>query len=75
MISDDDYQQYKNETLVPTDTEGTFTKEETGRTAEMWPVGKVLFPDRNTDEMHVKQVSQIIRSVVDGDPNIRQLQS
>jgi len=75
IISDNDYQQYLNETLIPTDDVGTYTKEDTGRTAQMWPVGKVLFPDRNTDEMHVKQVSQIIRSVVDGAPNIRQLQN
>jgi hypothetical protein len=34
---------------------------------DLEPQGKVIFPRRETDRMHVKQVSAIIKSVVNGE--------
>jgi len=64
IIPDNSHRGYSRMTLVPND--GGFRLEETGRSAEMHVVGKVRFPDRSTDEIHVQQVGEIIRSVVRG---------
>jgi len=71
IISDNDYDGYEDVTLVPSENGQELVQESTGRVAEMYPVGKVLFPDRSTDQMHVKQVSSIIQRIVsdDVDPN------
>lgn len=66
VISDNDYDDYENVTLVPTDS-GELIQDSTGRVAEMHPVGRVLFPDRSTDQMHVKQVSELISRLVTQD--------
>lgn len=65
LISDNDYHGYPNYTLVPQD--GHLVNERTGRTVDLEPQGKVIFPRRETDRMHVKQVAAIIKSVVGGD--------
>jgi len=65
IIPDNSHRGYSQMTLVPNDGDG-FRLEETGRTASMHVVGKVRFPDRSTDEIHVQQVGEIIRSVVRG---------
>jgi phage repressor protein C with HTH and peptisase S24 domain len=67
IISDNDYDSYQDVTLIPSDDGDHLIQESTGRIAEMHPVGRVLFPDRSTDQMHVKQVSEIIRRLVGGD--------
>jgi len=64
IISDNSFQDYKNETLVPTESGDELVKKSSGNVVTFNPVGKVLFPNRSTDEMHVKQVSEIIRRVV-----------
>jgi len=67
IIPDNSHRGYSRMTLIP--NESGFTLEETGRSAEMHVVGKVRFPDRSTDEIHVQQVGEIIRSVVRGNPS------
>lgn len=67
IISDNDYDSYQDVTLVPSDDGDHLIQESTGRVAEMHPVGRVIFPDRSTDQMHVKQVSEIIRRLVNGE--------
>jgi len=73
LISDNDYDGYEDEVLIPSDSGDEFIREATGRVAEMYPVGRVLFPRRNTDEMHVKQVSAIIDRLVGGDVDTKAL--
>jgi len=69
IIPDNSHRGYTRMTLIPNDS--GFTLEETGRSAQMHVVGKVRFPDRSTDEIHVQQVGEIIRSVVrGGDPDM-----
>lgn len=72
LISDNDYHGYPNYTLVP--EEDTLINTDTGNSVALHPVGKVLFPRRDTDRMHVKQVAEIVRSVANGDLDMKQLQ-
>ena len=69
LISDNDYYGYPNYTLVPRDDE--LVNEETGSVVDLYPVGKVIFPRRDTDRMHVKQVAEIVRSVAGQDVDIK----
>ncbi len=74
LISDNDYDDYENERLVPKDKNGqTLVNETTGRTVDMRVVGSVIFPDRDTDTLHVKQVARIIKSVAGGEVDVNSL--
>lgn len=75
IIPDNQHRRYTESTLIPTESEGEYRMEETGRTARMYPAGRVLFPDRSTDKVHVQQVGEIIRSVVRGNGDLRQYSS
>lgn len=70
IISDNDFYGYKDERLVPADEDGdTLVNEETGRAVTPFRVvGSVLYPRRDTDQMPVKQVAELIRGMVNGDP-------
>lgn len=59
IISDNDSHAYDDEVLVP--TEDGFMKESTGRSAEFYPAGKVLFPGRKTNQIYVSQMDEIVK--------------
>lgn len=69
LISDNTYHNYTDETIVPEDGENgqAMINKETGRTVDLRVVGKVLFPKRDTDRLHVKQVAELIRGIVGGE--------
>jgi len=73
IISDNKYGSYPNYTLVPTDDNTELVNQETGRPVDLRPVGSVIFPRRETDTLHVKQVAEIIRSVAGGEVKSSQL--
>jgi phage repressor protein C with HTH and peptisase S24 domain len=75
LISDNKYHDYRDETLVPTDTSNghLLKNKETGRTVDLRVVGKVIFPRRDTDRLHVKQVAEIIKSVAGGEIDLRKV--
>jgi phage repressor protein C with HTH and peptisase S24 domain len=73
LISDNDYHGYPDYTIVPSDGGDELVNEDTGRTVDLQPVGKVIFPRRDTDRMHVKQVAEIVRSVANGDVDPKSL--
>lgn len=73
IISDNDFHDYDNTILVPSDNGEALLNNETGRSVDMRVVGSVIFPNRDTDTMHVKQVAEIIRSVAGGDVDMRGL--
>lgn len=66
VISDNDSKGYSPEELVPDDSghPHQFIRESTGRSVQLYAVGRVLFPDRDTDKMHIKQVTQLIQGVI-----------
>jgi len=68
LISDNDYHGYKNYTLTPQD--GHLVNEATGSPVVLQEVGKVIFPRRDTDRMHVKQVAEIVKSVAGGEVDL-----
>lgn len=68
IISDNSYHDYINDTLVPHN--GGFRMQETGRTAQMHPVGRVLFPDRDTSQIHIQQAGKIIQSAIRGNGDL-----
>lgn len=67
LISDNTYHGYYNETLVPPEddehTDYNLVNKETGQPVELIVVGNVVWPRRQTDRMHVKQVTEIIRGL------------
>ena len=66
VISDNDSKGYSPEELVPADSghPHQFIRESTGRSVQLYAVGKVLFPNRDTDKMHIQQVTQLIQGVI-----------
>ena len=73
IISDNEYGSYPNYTLIPTDDNSELINQETDRAVDLRPVGSVIFPRRETDTLHVKQVAEIIRSVAGGEVKSSQL--
>jgi len=69
VISDNDSKSYGNENLIPDDSgdPSAFTRESTGRGVRLRPVGKVLFPNRDTDTLHINQVTRLIQGIIRGD--------
>lgn len=69
VISDNDTKGYTDEELVPTENGDVhhFTRKSTGRMVKMYPVGKVIFPDRNTDQLQIQQASRLIRGILRDD--------
>jgi len=64
VIPDNTTKQYEKETLEP--TKSGFQRKSTKKGASFQVIGRVRFPDRNTDELHIEQVGSIIRSLVKG---------
>lgn len=67
IIPDNQGKRYTESMLVPTESAHTFRLQQTGRTATIFPIGRVLFPDRSTDKIHIEQVGEILRSFVKGE--------
>lgn len=65
IISDNDFRAYDDEILVP--TEDGFVKKSTGRSADFYPAGKVLFPSRETNQIHVSQIDALIKRAMNSE--------
>lgn len=70
IISDNKFHGYKDAMLVPGD--GAYSESlvnpETGRPVDMRVVGRIIWPRRSTDKLHIKQVTALIQGLMTGAP-------
>lgn len=67
LMSDNRHRRYKDYRLVPKEGKEGLYNQSTGRPVSATIVGKVIWPTRDTDRMHIETVIDIIRGL-SGDP-------
>src|SRR5690606_5959894 len=73
IISDNKFAGYRDSTLIPEGDpakgeEVQLVNKDTGRPVKIDAVGRIIWPKRNVDKMHVKQVAELVRGLMGSAP-------